>query len=141
MPFFDRLIRPYERDGVAGYVLYMIGISGVAVIISPTAAIPSIWALTIGDPVSGVLSENTSNEWKGPIPLAAMFLVTVALTVPITSETTGTTVGAVAAITGALLGVIADGAPPALRDITVDDNLTIPVAVASGIEMVLWVAG
>lgn len=27
--FFDRLIRPYERDGIAGYALYMIAMSGV----------------------------------------------------------------------------------------------------------------
>ena len=139
--FFDRLTRAYERDGVAGYVLYMVAIAGVASVASPPAAIAGIWALTIGDPISGVLGENGPHEWKGPVPLVAMFLVTATLAGLVTGGTNSATVATVAALVGALLGGIADGAPPVIHDVTVDDNLTIPVAVASGVEIVIRIAG
>jgi Dolichol kinase len=139
--FFDRLTRAYEQDSVAGYVLYMVAIAGVASVASPPAATAGIWALTIGDPVSGVLGENGPHDWKGPVPLGAMFLVTAALAGLVTSGTNTAPVAAVAALVGASLGVIADGAPPVIRGVTVDDNLTIPVAVALGVEVVIQMAG
>jgi dolichol kinase len=123
---YDRLTRPYERENVAGYALYGVGFGTVVLAFPPRIALPAMFTLALGDPVSGFLGRNELRDAKRPLALAGIFLVALALCYPY--------VGLPAAIVGALAATLADGVKPRLRGYVVDDNLTIPI----GTALALW---
>jgi len=127
-PIYDRLTREYEQDKVAGYALYVLSGTAVVLAFEPQIAVPALFMLTLGDPVSGLLSTGELRTVKRPRVLIGMFLVSLALAYPF--------VGAVAAVAGALGAMLADGVKPTVGDYVIDDNLTIPIAAA----IPMWVA-
>lgn len=136
---FDTLTRPYEEHSIGGYVLYMISIAGVAALFVPTVAIPAILMLTLADPISGALGRNAADEPKRPLVWVVTFLVCVAIALPFTLPAAGSRVGVgvAAAVVGAAGATVADGLPPLIRGVPVDDNITIPPAAAVGIRLAL----
>ncbi|SEH49927.1 Dolichol kinase [Halopenitus malekzadehii] len=138
---FRTLTRSYERDNVAGYALYQLSMTGVVVWFSPSIAIPTLWMLAFGDPVSGALGRNAADEYKRPAVWIITFFVCVAVAVPITVPAFGPTIGTLAAVVGAIGATIADGLPPLIRGQPVDDNLTIPLFAVTGIWSVVAVLG
>ena len=128
-PIYDRLTREYEQDKVAGYALYVISGTAVVLVFEPQIAVPALFMLTLGDPVSGLLSTGELRTVKRPRVLIGMFLVSLALAYPF--------VGAVAAVAGALGAMLADGVKPTVGDYVIDDNLTIPIAAAIPMWVVL----
>jgi len=165
---YDRLTRPYEADGVAGYALYMVSMAAVALAAPPATAIPGMLMLAVADPISGILStvaavragDGTDADpadpdddvdagdapavggiRKRPAVAAATFLVCLGLAAPFTVGRAGPAVGAAAAAVGAAGATLADAATPVVRGHVVDDNLTIPPAAAVGIEAALSLAG
>ena len=127
-PIYDRLTREYEQDKVAGYALYVLSGTAVVLVFEPQIAVPALFMLTLGDPVSGLLSTGELRTVKRPRVLAGMFLVSLALAYPF--------VGLVAAVAGAVGAMLADGVKPTVGDYVIDDNLTIPIAAA----IPMWVA-
>ncbi len=140
-PLYDALVREYEADGVAGYALYQLSMTGVALVLSPALAIPAMWMLSLGDPVSGMLGDNGPTEPKRPAVWVAMALVCTVIAVPFTVSAFGTGVGVGVAVAGAVAAAVADGLPPIIRGVAVDDNLTIPPAAAAAMVLVLAVVG
>ena len=130
-PIYDRLTREYEQDKVAGYALYVISGTAVVLVFEPQIAVPALFMLTLGDPVSGLLSTGELRTVKRPRVLIGMFLVSLALAYPF--------VGLVAAVAGAVGAMLADGVKPTVGDYVVDDNLTIPIAAAIPMWVVLAV--
>ena len=130
-PIYDRLTREYEQDKVAGYALYVLSGTVVVLTFEPRIAVPALFMLTLGDPVSGLLSTGELRTVKRPRVLIGMFLVSLALAYPF--------VGLVAAVAGALGAMLADGVKPTVGDYVVDDNLTIPIAAAIPMWVVLVV--
>ena len=128
-PIYDRLTREYEQDKVAGYALYVLSGTAVVLVFEPQIAVPALFMLTLGDPVSGLLSTGELRTVKRPRVLIGMFLVSLALAYPF--------VGAVAAVAGALGAMLADGVKPTVGDYVIDDNLTIPIAAATPMWVVL----
>ena len=126
---YEQLTREYEQDSVAGYALYVFGATVVVLAFDPRIAVPALFMLTIGDPISGILS--TGGLRKQPRVLAAMFLVCLALALPF--------VPVVAAIAGAVGATIADGFKPVVGGFVVDDNLSIPIVAAAAMAVVLAV--
>ncbi|WP_254840281.1 dolichol kinase [Natronomonas marina] len=127
-PIYDRLTREYEQDKVAGYALYVLSGTVVVLLFDPRIAVPALFMLMLGDPVSGILSTGELRTIKRPRVLVGMFLVSLVLAYPF--------VGPVAAVAGALGAMLADGVKPTVGDYVVDDNLTIPIAAA----IPMWVA-
>lgn len=119
---FDELTREYERDNPAGYALYVLGGAVAVLAFEPRIAVPALFMLTVGDPLSGLLGSGELRQVKGPYVLLAMFgfstLVARAF------------VPAVPALLGGLTATAADGVKPVVRGYVVDDNLTIPVGAA-----------
>jgi len=144
---YDAVTRPYEQTTVAGYALYMLSMTAVAVLFGPAVTIPSMLMLIIGDPVSGMLGENAEDEHKRPAVVAATFGLCFLLAVPFTvagvdaTANSGLAVGVAAAVVGAACGAVADGIKPIVRGVAVDDNLTIPPAAAVGIAVTFWLFG
>lgn len=117
---YDVLTREYEQDNPAGYALYAVGMAVVVLLFAPTIAVPAMFMLTVGDPISGILGEMSSAEGtKAPAVLAVMFAVCLTLAVPF--------VALPAAILGALAATVADGVKPVVAGYVIDDNFTIPV--------------
>ncbi|MFB6111665.1 MAG: dolichol kinase [Halobacteriaceae archaeon] len=114
---FDELTREYEEDYVAGYALYLIGMAVAVVAYEPTVAVPATLMLTIGDPISGLLSSGTIG--KATWVLFAMFAVCLLLASPF--------VPPVVAVLGAAVATAADGFKPVVFSYVIDDNLTIPI--------------
>jgi len=119
---YDRLTRAYEQDNPAGYFLYAVGMTAVALAFTPTIALPAMLLLTIADPVSGLLSDGQLRPTKQSWVLLATFGVALLLAAPFVPPR--------AAILGALAATVADGVKPTIRGYVVDDNLSIPVAAA-----------
>jgi len=138
---YRKLTREYETDALAGYALYQVSMTGAVLLLEPTLAIPAMWMLSVGDPVSGALGDNDATEPKRPAAWVAMFLVCFGLAVPFTIPTFGPDVGVVVAMAGAAPAAVADGLPPMIRGVAVDDNLTIPPAAAGGMLLALAVLG
>ncbi|ACM55897.1 hypothetical protein [Halorubrum lacusprofundi] len=138
---YQKLIREYETDSIAGYALYQVSMTGVVLLLNPTLAIPAMWMLSLGDPVSGALGDNDATEAKRPAAWIAMFLVSLSLALLFTVPAFGTGVGIAVALAGAVLAAIADGLPPIIRGVAVDDNLTIPPAAAGGMLLAVTVLG
>ncbi|MGM0447645.1 MAG: dolichol kinase [Methanobacteriota archaeon] len=131
-PLYDALVRDYEADGIAGYALYQIGMAVAALCFAPVFAVPAMWMLSIGDPISGGLGENAATEPKRLPVVAAMVFVCFGIAVPYAIPEFGPDIGIIIALAGAVPAAIADGLPPLIRGVAVDDNLTIPPAAASG---------
>lgn len=138
---FAALTREYESDAVAGYALYQLSMTGAVLLLPPALAIPAMWMLSLGDPVSGALGRNAATEPKRPAVWLAMFAVCVAVAVPFTVPAYGGTDGVAVAVAGAVGATVADGFPPLIRGVPVDDNLTIPPAAAGGMLLALAVLG
>ena len=122
---FDRLTREYEQRGLAGYALYLLSMAGVAWLFVPAAAVPGMLALALVDPVGGLLSTGELRTVKRPSVLLATFGVGTLLCLGF--------VGAVPAMLGGVAVTLADGVKPVVRGYVIDDNLTIPPAVAVAI--------
>ncbi len=136
-PVYRALTREYETDAVAGYALYQVGMAGTALlattaVTTPTLAVPAMWMLSVGDPVSGALSDNGPREPKRPRVWVAMFAVCVAVALPFVVPAFGQTAGVAVAVVGAAGATVADGLPPVIRGVAVDDNLTIPPVAVVG---------
>ncbi|WP_435319886.1 dolichol kinase [Haloarchaeobius sp. TZWSO28] len=117
---FDKLTREYEQDNLAGYALYMIGGAFAGLLFPPAVAIPAMYMLTIGDPISGLLSSGELRSVKQPRVLVAMFLVSLAFALPF--------LPAFVAVAAAVAATLADGVKPVIAGYVIDDNLTIPIA-------------
>lgn len=119
---FDELTREYEQDNVAGYALYMFGMTAAALAFEPRVAIPAMLMLTIADPISGLVG-------SGELGVKAVhtLLVTFGVCLLITSLSG---LPLLTAVLGALAATLADGAKPVIAGYVVDDNLTIPVGSA-----------
>lgn len=115
---YDRLTRGYEEENLAGYALYLFGMAGAALAFPPQAAVPALLMLTLGDPLSGVLSRGTLG--KRTWVLLVMFGFCLLLAAPF--------VPAPVAVAGAATATVADGYKPVVRTHVIDDNLTIPLA-------------
>lgn len=137
---YDRVTRPYEQHSIAGYALYMLSMTAVVVVFGPTVALPAMVVLILGDPISGALSTNAADEHKRPTVVAITFLIGVVAALPLTVAWAGSH-GVVAATVGAVAGAAADGVKPVIRGVAIDDNLTIPPAVAVGIAGTFWTIG
>ncbi|EMA71413.1 dolichol kinase [Halorubrum xinjiangense] len=131
-PLYAALVREYEADGVAGYALYQVGMAAAALLFAPVFAVPAMWMLSIGDPISGGLGENAATEPKRLSVVAAMVFVCFGIAVPYAIPEFGPDPGVIIALAGAIPAAIADGLPPLIRGVAVDDNLTIPPAGAGG---------
>ncbi|WP_122088525.1 diacylglycerol/polyprenol kinase family protein [Halalkalicoccus subterraneus] len=122
---YENLTREYEREKVAGYALYMVGMAVVALAAPPEIGVPAMFMLAIGDPVGGYLGKGAAT--KSPVALAAVFGVCLLVALPF--------VPPVAAVLGAMAATAADGYLITIRGSIVDDNLTIPLAAA----LAMWV--
>lgn len=138
---YDELTREYEQDNLAGYAFYMFSQTAVAVLFRPEIAIPGMLMLTIGDPISGILSSNRVSQTKRLTTLAAMFVVCFALAWPfVRTVAPSSTVAVVASGVGALGATVADGFKPVVAGYVVDDNASIPPMASVGIWAVLALA-
>jgi dolichol kinase len=138
---YDEITRPYEQHAIAGYALYMLSMTSVAVLFGPAVTIPAMLMLILGDPISGELGDNAADEHKRPAVVAATFGVCFLLAVPFTVAGVGIAAGVAAAAVGAAFGAVADGIKPVIRGVGVDDNLTIPPVAAAGIVATFWLFG
>lgn len=125
---FDELTREYEQENVAGYALYLFGMTAAALAFEPRVAVPAMLMLTIADPISGLASSGELG-----VKATHTLLLTFGVCMLITSLS-GLPV--VAAVVGALAATLADGMKPVVAGYVVDDNLTIPV----GSAVAMWVA-
>lgn len=125
---FRELTREYEQANPAGYALYVIGSTAVALAFAPRIAVPAVLMLAIVDPVSGLLAEREGRGVKRPLVLAVTFALAGAIALAF--------VPLPAAMAGAAVATAADGVTPVVRGYVIDDNLGIPIG--SGVAM--WVA-
>jgi len=84
--------------------------------------------LSLGDPISGAVSDNTLQRVKPPKVLITMFLVSTVIAIPFLP------IGV--ALVAALGATLADGVTLEIRTYIIDDNLTIPIYAAC----LAWVA-
>lgn len=139
---YDELTRPYEQENVAGYGLYMFSITAVVVTFAPHIAVPATLMLTVGDPISGLLSTTReAGEPKRLRTLGAMFGVCLAVSATFLVPRAGVAVGTAASVAAALAATVADGFTPVIRGYVVDDNASIPVAAAVAGGVVLAATG
>lgn len=136
---YDELTRSYEQTNLAGYALYMYSMTAVVLVFEPYVAVPGMLMLAVGDPVSGLLGRTReAGEPKRLRTLAAMFLVCLAVSVPVLYPLAGV-VGLLAAVAGSAGATAADGMKPVVRGYVIDDNASIPPAACLAIAAVLWV--
>ncbi len=128
-PFINRMIRSYEEEYLAGYALYVLAGGGVGLVFEPNIAIPAILMLTIGDPISGLLSTGELRRVKRPHVLLVMFVVCLALGWWFLDP--------LAAVAAAFVATIADGVKPVIKGYVIDDNLTIPIGAAVSAYLVM----
>ncbi|NHN41721.1 dolichol kinase [Halorubellus sp. JP-L1] len=121
---FDKLTREYEQDNPAGYALYMWSVAAVVLAFGhePRIAVVAMLALSLGDPISGLLASGELRTVKRPRVLLAMFATTLVLAWPFLPLS--------AALVAAVGATVADGVKPRFRGVIVDDNLSIPIVVA-----------
>jgi dolichol kinase len=119
---YDVLTREYEEDNPAGYALYLISMAAVVLVFEPDIALPAMLMLSLGDPISGAVSDNSLERIKPPKVLVTMFLVSTVIAVPF--------LPIAAALVAALGATLADGVTLEIRTYIIDDNLTIPIYAA-----------
>ncbi|NEU59091.1 dolichol kinase [Halorussus sp. MSC15.2] len=125
---FDELTREYEQENLAGYALYMFGMTAATLAFSPRVAIPAMLMLTIADPISGLAGSGELG-----VKATHTLLLTFGVCLLITSLSG---LPLVTAALGALAATLADGMKPIVAGYVIDDNLTIPV----GSAVVMYVA-
>ncbi|MFP8891041.1 diacylglycerol/polyprenol kinase family protein [Natrialbaceae archaeon A-CW2] len=118
---YEKLTREYEQNQFAGYGYYMVSMTVAVLVFPEPLALAGMLMLAIGDPLSGLVSDNTLRRVKHPKTLATMFVTSTLLALPFFLERPHV---AVAAAIGA---TIADGIKVQIGDFIVDDNLTIPL--------------
>ncbi|GAA0520395.1 Dolichol kinase [Halorubrum aquaticum] len=143
---YRALTREYEADAVGGYALYQVSTAAVALlattsVATPTLAVPTMWMLSVGDPISGALGGNGPREAKRPLVWVVMFAVCLAVTLPFTVPAFGRVGGVAVAVAGAVPATVADGIPPIVYGVALDDNLTIPPAALAGMAAAAAVLG
>jgi dolichol kinase len=126
---FDELTREYEQDNLAGYALYMFGMTAAALAFEPRVAIPAMLMLTIADPISGLVGSGELG-----VKATHTLLLTFGVCMLITSLSG---LPLVAAVLGALAATLADGMKPIVAGYVVDDNLTIPIGAAVAMHVAL----
>ena len=126
---FDELTREYEQDNLAGYALYMFGMTAAALAFQPRVAIPAMLMLTIADPISGLVGSGELG-----VKATHTLLLTFGVCMLITSLSG---LPLVAAVLGALAATLADGMKPVVAGYVVDDNLTIPIGAAVAMHVAL----
>jgi dolichol kinase len=119
---FDELTREYEQDNVAGYALYMFGMTAAVLAFEPRVAIPAMLMLTIADPISGLVGSGELG-----VKATHTLLLTFGVCVLITSLSG---LPLLVAVLGALAATLADGMKPIVAGYVIDDNLTIPIGAA-----------
>lgn len=119
---YNVLIREYEQDNPAAYALYLISMAAVVVVFEPDIALPAMLMLSLGDPISGAVSDNSLKRVKPPKVLVTMFLVSTLIAIPFLP------IGV--ALIAALGATVADGVTLEIRTYIIDDNLTIPIYAA-----------
>ncbi|GAB3691857.1 dolichol kinase [Salinarchaeum chitinilyticum] len=126
---YEHLTREYESEKVAGYALYVLGMAIVAVAFPARVAIPAMFMLAVADPVGGVLGGPDPIPVKRPRAFVGAFLVCLAVGLPFLTPPV--------AAAGGVAASLADGVFVEFRGYVVDDNLTIPIAAASAIALLL----
>ena len=128
--WFHRLLRPLltprEARHIAGSTWYLAGILAAVVLFPLGAAVPATWVLALADPAASWVGR----RW-GKRSLGAGTLEGFAAFVLVAGAVLSVAVPLPAALLGAIIGGLVEIAPW-----RVDDNLTIPPAVAG----VLWIA-
>jgi dolichol kinase len=124
---YRRLTREYEQTNLAGYALFMIGSAVAALAFEPRVAVPALLALSLVDPLSGLLSRRSHRRVKRPFVLAVTFLASLALGAAF--------VPLPAAAFGGIAVTVADGVKPSIGGVVLDDNFTIPVATSVAIRV------
>ena len=119
---FDELTREYEQENLAGYALYIFGMTVAALAFGPRVAIPAMLMLTIADPISGLAGSGELG-----VKDTHTLLLTFGVCLLITSLSG---LPLVAAVLGALAATLADGMKPIIAGYVIDDNITIPVVSA-----------
>jgi dolichol kinase len=132
-PIYDRLTREYEQEKIAGYALYVLGGTITVFVFGPQVAIPALFMLTLGDPISGMLSSGELRVVARPRVFIGMFAASFVLAFPF--------VPPVVAVAGALGATVADGVKPIIAGYVVDDNLTIPLFGATTMYLALAIVG
>ena len=126
---FDELTREYEQDNLAGYALYIFGMTVAALAFSPRISIPAMLMLTIADPISGLAGSGELG-----VKATHTLLLTFGVCLVITSLSG---LPLVTAVLGALAATLADGMKPIIAGYVIDDNLTIPVVSAAVMYLAL----
>jgi dolichol kinase len=124
---YDHLTRSYEQDNLAGYALYFISLTAVALVFAPDIAVPAMLMLTLGDPISGLLGSGELRRVKRLRVLVTMFAVCAVIAYPF--------VGVLPAVLGGIGAMLADGVKPVVRTYVIDDNLTIPPVAAAAMAV------
>lgn len=124
---YRRLTRAYEQTNPAGYLLFLVGGTAVALAFRPRIAVPAFLMLAIADPLSGLLGSGGLDGIKRPLVMGVTFAVSLGLAIPF--------VPAIPAVLGALAATVADGVKPVVFGYVLDDNLTIPI----GAAVAIWV--
>lgn len=126
---FEELTREYEEDNLAGYALYVFGMTMAALAFGPRVAIPAMLMLTIADPISGLVGSDELG-----VKATHTLLLTFGVCLLITSLSG---LPLAAAVLGALVATLADGMKPIVAGYVIDDNLTIPVGSAVAMYLAL----
>jgi dolichol kinase len=130
---FEKLTREYEQDNLAGYALYMFGGTFAGLLFVPAVAVPAMYMLTLGDPISGLLGSGELRRVKRLRVLGTMFTVSLVFALPF--------LPAVAAVAAAVASTLADGVKPVVATYVIDDNLTIPILASVTAAAVLVATG
>jgi dolichol kinase len=124
---YRRLTREYEETNPAGYALFAVGSAIAAIGFEPRVAVPALLALSLVDPLSGLLSRRDHRRVKRPFVLGVTFLAASALGAAF--------VPLPAAVLGGIAVTVADGVKPSIGGVVLDDNFTIPVAASVTIQV------
>ena len=130
LTIFDRLTRAYEQEGLAGYALYVLSMTATLLVFQPAAAVPGALTLAFVDPVAGILGSGELRRMKQTFVLLATFGLSTLVALAF--------VPSIPAVLGGVAATLADGVKPVVRGYVIDDNLTIPPAVAVAVTAGLW---
>lgn len=120
---FSELTREYEQSNPAAYSLYTVSSATVVVAFEPELAVPAVLMLALADPVSGALATGERRRVKRLHVLAVTFGICTLIATSF--------VPLVPALLGALTATVADGVKVVVGGYVLDDDLTIPLGVAS----------
>ncbi len=123
---YQRFTREYEANWPAGYALALVGGAVTVLLFQPRVAVPALLMLTIADPISGIISSGRLEVKQGYV-LLATFGICVGIAGLLR-------LGPGPAVLGASAATAADGLKPTIAGYVVDDNLTIPIVAAAGIQ-------